>query len=632
MTDRRFFSDTQRAALFLAADGRCTNCGSDLQPGWHADHEKPHSVGGPTDVINGQALCPTCNLQKGSTVSGPRKWQADALREFMLWQPEGDNGFLVEATPGAGKTRLAIQIAARLLDAGTVAQIIVAVPSSRLETQWHEEFAKQGININPKWHAADGRLANDEQGCAATYAEIAKQPQIYRRLAGRTPTLVILDEVHHCGEERTWGDGIRTAFAPAVRKLLLSGTPFRSDNNSIPFVRYVDGAGAPEYRYGYDRALADRVVRAVFFPRRGGSMEWDWKGQGYTATFDEALRDDQANRRLRTALSVRGQWIPSVLADADRQLAELRESDPTAGGIVFCETSDDARQVADLLRGLGRHPVLAITDEADSVARIGTFRDSREPWIVSIRMVSEGVDIPRLRVGVYATPWLTEMFFRQVVGRLVRTKADEDDPTSYLYIPDDERLRSMAETIKEQRDHILDVQADEQLDLFDQVMDGASGEQLGKSVGFVPISATATDQGVIVDAVTITSDELAQAERIKLLAAETANLPTAIVAKLLRNAGATAAAQTARPEPAANGPTQLDRKQSLKQANNTAVARICKNGGLKHGVVNGILSNMVGLPSSRGLALASETQLRTRLGLAQQWLATGRQPGTGDGH
>lgn len=627
MVERRRFSDRERAALYLAADGRCSGCGVELQPGWHADHEVPWSRGGPTDVINGQALCPDCNRKKAARVVDLRRWQADAIREFMLWTPEGDRGFLVEATPGAGKTRLSIDIAVRLLDSGRIERIVIAVPTARLEAQWAEEFDEYGININPLWRAADGRLAPDVRGCAATYAEIANQPENYRRLVGDVPTLFIGDEVHHCARERNWGRGLSRAAGPAVRKLFLSGTPFRSDNNEIPGVNYVDGVGVPDFRYGYRKALADRVVRAVFFPRRGGTAEWEWHGELRSATFEEALKDPEANRRLRTALSPNGQWLPSVLADADRQLQEVRATDPVAAGIVFCETAEDAWATAAILRGIGRAPVVAISEEIDSDARIAAFRGSSEPWMVSIRKVSEGVDIPRLRVGVYATPWLTEMFFRQVVGRLVRTHEKEDDPTAYLFIPDDGRLRTLAETIKDDRDHVLDQQEAEQLDLFDS--EDGGGDRATST--FRPVAATATDMGTIVDAETIAPGELAHAQEVKLRAPETASLPTELVAKLLRNAGTPVTTPEPNVAEVPAGRPHHERVRDLRKLNNTSVARISKAYGIDYGAVGGTLNIAVGLPRRNGVPKASEEQLRQRLKLGAEWLATGLPPAGGHG-
>lgn len=621
MTERRRFSGSERAALYLAADGRCTECGRELEPGWHADHVEPWSRGGKTDVINGQALCPECNLRKGNGVSDLRRWQSRALRELGAWAPQEDEGYLIEATPGAGKTRVAIEAARNLLAIKRISRIVVAVPTARLEAQWSEAFAEFGINIMPDWHASNGVLPSDEHGCAATYAEIANSAQSFRRLCSQS-TLVILDEVHHCADGRSWGAGVRTAFEPAPIKLLLSGTPFRSDNNAIPFVNYVDGTGVPDFRYGYKQALADQVVRAVFFPRRGGRMEWSYGTTSQAYTFDDALNDKDANRRLRTAISPRGQWLPSVLGDADRQLAELRESDPSAGGIVFCEESNDARAVVAMLATLGHDAVLAISNEPKADDRIKQFRDSRAPWLVSIRKVSEGVDIPRLRVGVYATPYLTEMFFRQVVGRLVRRRPDEDDPTSYLFIPDDERLRAMAQEIKDDRDHVLNEQSAE--------LGGGDDQREWKPSLFTPISSVAEDRGMIVDSDTVTPGQIAEAERLKLVTVGGEAVPTAVLAQILKNAGLFDQApprQTAgdEPKPAAQ---QRDRKNELSQANNTTARRIVIAHGLEYGFVNGTLNRMVGVTK---LKQCSVDQLELRLRYASQWLETGDRPAVDHG-
>jgi superfamily II DNA or RNA helicase len=621
--ERRRFSDSERAALFLAADGRCAECGALLEPGWHADHDQPWSRGGATDVINGRALCPPCNLRKGNRVNQLRAWQQDALAEWQLWTPKDDHGFLVEATPGAGKTRFAIEAARRLLAARAIERIVVAVPTGRLEGQWAEDFSDAGISINPHWHAANGTLAADERGCAATYSEIGNQPYVYRKLASDRPTLVILDEVHHCGEDRQWGAGVRKAFEPAVTKLLLSGTPFRSDNNEIPFVNYVDGVGAPDFRYGYDRALGDGVVRAAFFPRRGGQMEWTAPdGAQRAATFDDPIASREAGHRLRTALSVDGEWLPSVLRDAHRQLCELQENDPDAAAIVFCEDADTARAVHGMLREvIGRPPVLAITDEPDAAGRIKRFKKSGEPWIVTIRMVSEGVNIPRLRVGVYATPWVTELFFRQVVGRIVRVREGEDDPTAYLFIPDDDRLRTMAAQIKAQRDHQLEA---EDKDLCGGP-EGGDGPGASRSL-FAPISAVATDQGVLFDTDTVSPGDLANAERVKRMDPTTARLPTPVVAALLRNAGS-GSPESARPDEGLPEDEVFTRKERLRRANNKKVVQICKAYGLEYGVVNNRLYDLVRLPYKRGLHVATEEQLRQRLTLAGEWLKTGVMPG-----
>lgn len=617
MSERRRFNKGERAALYLAADGRCAGCGKELSAGWHADHVHPHVRGGPTDVINGQALCPNCNLQKGSSVTTAlREWQVRALEDLSEWKPTGDNGFLLEATPGAGKTRWTIAAAERAFEAGTIDRIVIAVPTARLESQWSEEFDRYGFNVNPDWHSSIGVLPADEHGCVATYAEIAKQPAVFRKLVSQRRTLAVLDEVHHCGGDRAWASGVYEAFRPAKVRLLLSGTPFRSDNYEIPFVNYVDGTGVPDHRYGYAQALDDQVVRAVWFPRRGGRAEWIYRNKEYAADFDDKLNQEDANRRLRTAISTKGDWLPSVLADADQQLAELRSTDPVAAGIVFCEDKDAASAITRMLTGMGRDVVLVTSDEPESKQRIVAFRDGVAPWLVSIRQVSEGVDIPRLRVGVYATNYLTEMFFRQALGRLVRRQPEDDDPTAYLFIPDDERLRAMAETIRKTRDHILNRQLEEQLRIGSEDNNGLDS---GQEALFRPVASVAADRGVIIDSDTITPEQYAEADRIKRLESDTAALPTPLAAKLLKQAGYFSTTQLSSPAPPPSKSLK-DRKDGLFKQNRTTTTRIVNDFGLEYGYVNGALNAAVGVEKLRQ---CTEDQAIRRLALAKQWLTGG---------
>jgi superfamily II DNA or RNA helicase len=236
-------------ALYLAADGRCSACGTDLGPGWHADHVAPYSTGGPTDVINGQALCPACNLKKGDTYmsnwTGPelRDWQRQALDAYIA---KAATDFLAVATPGAGKTTFAVRLAHELLAAGIVQRVVVVVPTEHLKVQWANSAHRCGIDLDPTTKNANGlEVATDYQGAVLTYAQVSMQPDLHRMGCGRRSTLVILDEVHHAGDEKAWGDAVRHAFGDTTRRLSLSGTPFRSDQAAIPGVRYDGVMGVP---------------------------------------------------------------------------------------------------------------------------------------------------------------------------------------------------------------------------------------------------------------------------------------------------------------------------------------------------------------------------------------------------
>ena len=204
-----------------------------------------------------------------------RVWQREA---FDLYQRTQPRDFLTVATPGAGKTTFALTIAADLMARGVIDRLVVVTPTDHLKTQWALAAQGIGLPIDPAL-AVQGRLAGDFVGFAVTYAGLAVDPNAFHvRIASRR-TLVILDEVHHAGDAMAWGDAVDEACDPAVRRILLTGTPFRSDDNPIPFVRYDradDGTmvSSADYSYGYGPALRDGVVRPVLFMAYSGEMQW----------------------------------------------------------------------------------------------------------------------------------------------------------------------------------------------------------------------------------------------------------------------------------------------------------------------------------------------------------------------
>src|SRR5690606_11259628 len=144
----------------------------------------------------------------------------------------------------------------------------------------------------------------------------------------------------------------------------------------------------------------------------------------------------------RTALSLEGEWLPTVLRSAVERLSRLRSTQPDAGGLVIAADQDHARGIAAILADrFDQRATVVTSDDPDASSGIQRFATSDQPWLVAVRMVSEGVDIPRLRVGVYATTTTTELFFRQAVRRFVRWTPGIKDQKSYLFIPDDPRLR-----------------------------------------------------------------------------------------------------------------------------------------------------------------------------------------------
>ncbi len=383
-----------------------------------------------------------------------RPWQKAALERFSA--TEGPD-FLAVATPGAGKTTFALTAAVQDLVRHPHRRVVVVAPTQHLKHQWARAASRFELHLEPLWSARDGRLPDDMHGIVVTYQQVAMQPRALRGLAH--DAFVVFDELHHAGEDRAWGDGVREAFEGSARRLALSGTPFRSDTAAIPFVAYDDfGEAHADFEYGYGDALGDGgVVRPVYFPRIDGHMEWVGPdGTEYAHTFDDALDQARSGQRLRTALSLSGEWLPAVLDQAHAQLQAIRAVQAHAGGLVIAMDQDHARGIVELLRRRhGVHATLVVSDDPTASARIEHFAEGDQPWIVAVRMVSEGVDIPRLRVGVFATNTVTELFFRQATGRLVRWTRGLRSQKAFFFIPDDPRLRRYAAGIAEQRRHSL---------------------------------------------------------------------------------------------------------------------------------------------------------------------------------
>ena len=437
-----------------------------------------------------------------------RAWQAAALKQYLEAMPRD---FLAVATPGAGKTTFALRIATELLTAGDVHKVTVVCPTEHLKYQWAEAAARVGIRIDPSYVNSQGALGAQFDGVAVTYAQVAANSNLHRARTDRTRTLVILDEIHHGGDARSWGDAIREAFTPARRRLSLTGTPFRSDESPIPFVTYTEEAGGikrsrADYSYGYAEALADGVVRPVMFMSYSGQMHWRTKaGDEVAARLGEPLTKDMESQAWRTALDPGGEWIPAVLAAADQRLTEVRRQVPDAGGLVIASDQNSARAYAKQLRAItGQAPTVALSDDTGASSRIETFAASTDRWLVAVRMVSEGVDVPRLAVGVYATSASTALFFAQAIGRFVRSRAKGE--TASVFLPSVTPLLALAGEMEAARDHVLGRRGAEQDSRFGSPeerliaqankAENASDDLLG---GFEAMDSTAEFDRVLFD-------------------------------------------------------------------------------------------------------------------------------------
>ncbi|MBX3312743.1 MAG: DEAD/DEAH box helicase [Actinobacteria bacterium] len=534
-----------------------------------------------------------------------RPWQKAALEKFLA---SSSSDFLAVATPGAGKTTFALTAARHVLADEPRRRLIVVAPTAHLKVQWAQAASRFALHLDPEWSAADGRLPADMHGIVTTYQQVASSAAVLRGLSAGA--FVVFDEIHHAGDDRAWGESVLEAFTPADRRLSISGTPFRSDTQAIPFVRYVLDEAAPDFEYGYADALVDRrVVRPVYFPRTNGHMEWTAPdGSLHEASFDDPLDQARSSQRLRTALSLEGEWLPTVLRQAIERLDAIRADHPEAGGLVIAMDQDHARGIVSLLRDrFGQSASLVTSDDPSSSARIAQFSAGADPWLVAVRMVSEGVDIPRLRVGVYATTTTTELFFRQAVGRFVRWTPRVKDQKAFLFIPDDPRLRARAFQIGDQRRHSLRRREVERIERDPAALDTGAEEQLSL---FAALSAVATDHETHAswDGDVVDDDlDLVLDDDPSLLHDLAPPPPLAGQRMTAADAGIDLGG--------AAGRTRREEKRRLREQNSELVQVLARRSGQTHAQVNAELNRLSGVGR---ITEATVAQLRTRLEVAER--------------
>jgi superfamily II DNA or RNA helicase len=419
-----------------------------------------------------------------------RAWQTRALAAMDTWER---GPFLLSAAPGAGKTRPALELARRQLDSGAATSVLVACPTGPLTRQWARAASQLGVELAAD--ASSPRPPRGFHGVAVTYARIAQAARRWQQ-AMRARTLVIADEAHHLGEELAWGEAFANACGACERWLLLSGTPFRSDATPIPGVRYDRrGLAEPDVSYTYADAVQDGICRPVCFVAYDGTLSWRSGDDVIESSFETVLTPREASRRYRTAISAElPDGLARILREADVKLQTLRKAGHRdAGGLVIAADSTHARRIAALLRQeTGQRALVVLHTEARAAEKLAAFTHARDPWIVAVNMVSEGVDIPRLRVGVYATAAKTPLVFRQIVGRFVRTIGQRPVEPSWLYIPADPVLRGHAATVQQELRHALRRAEDEHEGEFDRPE--RLQTERGEALMFEPLSADVAPQ------------------------------------------------------------------------------------------------------------------------------------------
>ncbi|MCW2685481.1 MAG: type restriction enzyme res subunit [Mycobacterium sp.] len=541
-----------------------------------------------------------------------RGWQRRALVRYLTTKPRD---FLAVATPGSGKTAFALRVAAELLAEGVVQKITVVVPTEHLKVQWALAAAAVGIALDPRFSNSAAMTSAEYHGVVVTYAQVASHPTRHRVRTENHKTLVIFDEIHHGGDAKSWGEAIREAFDDATRRLALTGTPFRSDDAAIPFVTYAPDADGlmrseADHTYGYSEALADGVVRPVVFLAYSGEARWrDSAGEEHAARLGEPLSAEQTSRAWRTVLDPNGEWIPAVLQAADTRLRQLRANGVhDAGGMVIASDQAAARTYASVLEALtGEAPAVVLSDDPGSSDRISAFARGTSPWIVAVRMVSEGVDVPRLAVGVYATSASTPLFFAQAIGRFVRSR--QPGETASIFLPSVPTLLQLASELEAQRNHVLGKPHRESLG-DEELIERRRSEPTDEDTGFVALGADAELDQVIFDGSSFgTATPAGSAEEADYLGIP-GLLDSDQMRDLLRRRQDEQLQRRTVNGPDVAPPTTHGQIRELRRELNALVSAAHHRTGKPHGWIHNELRRVCGGPP---VAAASSVQLQARI-------------------
>lgn len=377
-----------------------------------------------------------------------RDWQLSCINtalEHFTVTPH----FFCQATPGAGKTRMAAELASRLLEQDRIDLVMCFAPSCQVVEGFRSTFA------TVLGRRLDGQIG--AVGAALTYQAMEYRDEGFWQLLDDYRVLVVFDEIHHCAGHdpllsNAWGQQIlRRIQDRASFTLALSGTPWRSDDRAIALARYSTPEGhlICDYRYGLKEAIADGVCRSpriVLLDNQKVKLTEELGADSTVrmfpsiakllgespVTYEELLRHDEV--------------IDQLLDLGCSKLDELRLIKTDAAGLVVATDIENAQQIAQALEARGEGCRIVTNKTPDAQQVINVFRHSACRWIVAVGMISEGTDIPRLQVCCYLSRIRTELHYRQVLGRVLRRTGESDDQ-AWLFMLAEQTLLGFAERI-----------------------------------------------------------------------------------------------------------------------------------------------------------------------------------------
>jgi superfamily II DNA or RNA helicase len=394
-----------------------------------------------------------------------RDWQQSATNDCLQKFSGDQNSYLLEACPAAGKTLFCGYIAKYLLGKVDIRNhpeatqdftrkdidfVLVVVPTTAIKGDAHSGFVgswfeKLGLNLTPTLKTSGGPPPKSFDGAVITYQQLAQGTltPIIKLWAERLGIriLLICDEIHHASEDNVWGTTLSQIVDSAKYQISVSGTPFRTDERPIAGITYdVEGRAIPDFRYNYSQALQDGVCRPVYISHDDGIMNYSYNDEFESVKISETLEADVA-KVSAVAFHKNSEFLREVILKAQHQLDiyEKEERNYVPAGLIICrvgrkgQEDKPVEQIAKKVKQITGEDCVVVTHaDPNANQKIDEFRNSDKRWICAVRKISEGVDIPRLRVMVMANATKSELLFRQMAGRIVRTIETGEHSTLYM--------------------------------------------------------------------------------------------------------------------------------------------------------------------------------------------------------
>ena len=377
-----------------------------------------------------------------------RAWQSECIARALERYSSEHSDFLCLATPGAGKTTMAAALVKQLFATNMIDLVVCISPSIIISHDFQAELGKQ---VGKRF---DGSMGS--YGRSITYQTMINLGCEFWELFTEYRVFVIFDEIHHCAgsnleNSNTWGETIISKIqGKAIGTLALTGTPWRSDFVPVSLARYNDlGEVNCDYRYGLAQAIKDKVCRSpniMLIDNNQVTLSESGAAKSF-GSFRELFQNGNCSYQ---SLVENETLITYMLNKANKKLNLLRRKTPNAAGLIVTSSVYHARKVHEILRVKLKETADIVTYmEDDAVSTIKSFKSSTTKWVISVGMISEGTNIPRLRVCCHLTRVKTELNFRQVLGRILRSDG-VGQSEGYLYVPAEPALIEYSHRVSEE--------------------------------------------------------------------------------------------------------------------------------------------------------------------------------------